>query len=576
MKPSKEDLAKKLAQKNAEALDYRRRLRETELSRSYRVTLFAAQAARNPLRLFTRAGELKSLLKKSEVPTLPARMPSAEDFLSGEESSSGPPGFEKYSTIMRYPHIKVAVIGEVEWLSSVCHAYSIESAPWEYLLEVGTEALVINPRQKNYDKALASAAIKKFKVAGLPIIFWVHEPQDINNHLFKQATHIFAQTVEKVSIPSSKRNIQLAPSIDIEEWNPVDWSIHPSNDIFVPDGRVGDSRENVLSSSATVVDSAKYSSEDDYIIDCLRTLALGSPLLTSGSPSLKKVLGKGFVYTEKDGWPQKIDPLRKPFARERESIFWRRKVMQDHSHLARFEQLIDFLKIPRRPREKISIIHSTSRPDYLEHAIANIKSQTYPNIELLLILHGSGFNIKKVKKVLSSCDFPIEVIQRPKTSLFGDNLNIAVDKAVGELVTKMDDDDWYGPEHLEDLYLAYSYSGADIVGKWGNFVYLQNSNRMISFATQREEKYVHQLPGATILASKEMLQKVRFGRVKRAIDSELHRRLAMRGGRLYSTHRYNFIRVRHDNHTYEREDDAFLASADGKPWENLDTKNTFI
>ena len=37
----------------------------------------------------------------------------------------------------------------------------------------------------------------------------------------------------------------------------------------------------------------------------------------------------------------------------------------------------------------------------------------------------------------------------------------------------MDDDDYYSIEHLWDLVLALEYSGADLVGKAAEFVYLE-------------------------------------------------------------------------------------------------------
>ena len=41
--------------------------------------------------------------------------------------------------------------------------------------------------------------------------------------------------------------------------------------------------------------------------------------------------------------------------------------------------------------------------------------------------------------------------------------------AQGTLLTKVDDDDLYGPEHVWDLVLARCYSGAAVVGKGAEF-----------------------------------------------------------------------------------------------------------
>jgi len=128
----------------------------------------------------------------------------------------------------------------------------------------------------------------------------------------------------------------------------------------------------------------------------------------------------------------------------------------------------------------------------------------------------------------------------------------------------MDDDDYYGPHHLEDLLAAYMYSGAEVVGKWSNWVYLSKADQTFSWAIERQENYGNHLPGATIFAEKSTIQRVKFGHVKRAIDSDLLRRLEMRGARFYSTHRYNFMRVRHDEHTYQADEAKFLVNASGK------------
>ena len=56
--------------------------------------------------------------------------------------------------------------------------------------------------------------------------------------------------------------------------------------------------------------------------------------------------------------------------------------------------------------------------------------------------------------------------------LFGDVLADAVAAADGDLVLKMDDDDWYGPDFVTDLLLARAYSGAELVGTPSEMHYL--------------------------------------------------------------------------------------------------------
>jgi len=160
--------------------------------------------------------------------------------------------------------------------------------------------------------------------------------------------------------------------------------------------------------------------------------------------------------------------------------------------------------------------------------------------------------------------------------IFGDALNKGLDQATGTYITKMDDDDHYGPNHITDLITAHTYSNADITGKWGNIVYLEGSDLTLDYQTDREEQFGTHLPGATMFMERELLQRYRFGRVNRRIDSTLWRRMRRDGRRLYSTHRHNFIRVRHTDHTYNRGDEAFLATCTGDLRKGLDLTGSMI
>ncbi|CAN5861998.1 hypothetical protein BH23ACT5_BH23ACT5_01860 [soil metagenome] len=48
------------------------------------------------------------------------------------------------------------------------------------------------------------------------------------------------------------------------------------------------------------------------------------------------------------------------------------------------------------------------------------------------------------------------------------------------------------------------------------------------------------------------------------------------GLRLYSIHRFNFVRVRHGEHTYERSDDDFLSEALPEKRQGLDLAGSML
>jgi hypothetical protein len=140
----------------------------------------------------------------------------------------------------------------------------------------------------------------------------------------------------------------------------------------------------------------------------------------------------------------------------------------------------------------------------------------------------------------------------------------------------MDDDDHYGPNHLTDLHTAHTYSNADITGKWGNIVYLADEDLTLDYQVTKEETFCTHLPGATMFLERTVLEAYRFERVKSRVDATLWIRLRRDGYRLYSTHRFNFVRVRHSDHTFTRGDEAFFAQSSGRLRPQLDLKNSMI
>ncbi len=80
--------------------------------------------------------------------------------------------------------------------------------------------------------------------------------------------------------------------------------------------------------------------------------------------------------------------------------------------------------IPVKADPVVSILLVTKRPDYLEHAVAQIRAQRYGSKELVAVLHGDDFDLEAFAELTASCDFPTTTIQQPSTATFGDCLKI--------------------------------------------------------------------------------------------------------------------------------------------------------
>ena len=250
-------------------------------------------------------------------------------------------------------------------------------------------------------------------------------------------------------------------------------------------------------------------------------------------------------------------------AREALSVRMRRAALREHSLGSRVRQVAEraLADPPRLPL--VSILLVTRRPELLARALAAVRRQTYPRLELVLGLHGEGFG--EVAARAAGPAAAVTVLRLDAALPLGSALNAATQAARGTLLTKMDDDDLYGPEHVWDLVLAQEYSRAELVGKGNEFAYLAASDRTIRRFSDGGEGYGSTvLAGGTLLITRHLLDRVGgWTRSRRAVDQALALAVARAGSRVYRTHPYGFLLVRHGHqHTWDVPEVHFLARAD--------------
>lgn len=181
----------------------------------------------------------------------------------------------------------------------------------------------------------------------------------------------------------------------------------------------------------------------------------------------------------------------------------------------------------------VSVVLASSHPERLPRAIAQARAQSYPELELIAV----------------EDDVP---------------LVRAAECANGDLVTKFDANDTYGPEHVWDLVLAWHYSAATLVGKPDEFVYLEKLAATIRRTGCRNEHYSHWVAHGTILAARADL--VAIGG---SADRALLDRIAEAGGRIYRTHGLGYLYHRHAfGHTWNPELGYYLGRT-GAHWVGL-------
>lgn len=241
-----------------------------------------------------------------------------------------------------------------------------------------------------------------------------------------------------------------------------------------------------------------------------------------------------------------------PLEREARSVRQRRAALRGHT--VRFGQY---------EPPSVSVILATRRPQFLRSALRAVAGQTYPNLEIVVGLHGIE---APDAAFLSGLGRPVQVVPAPPDMPFGEVLDIAAGRAAGEFVTKMDDDDTYSDEHVWDLVLARDYSGATLVGKGIEFVYLEGRDLTVRRWAGPPEWDTGTVAGGTLFLARDHLAEVGgWPHATRYEDRALLDRVAAAGGVIYRTHPLGYLYHRRAQgqagHAWAADDDFFLRGA---------------
>ncbi|WP_167880535.1 glycosyltransferase family A protein [Nocardioides guangzhouensis] len=255
--------------------------------------------------------------------------------------------------------------------------------------------------------------------------------------------------------------------------------------------------------------------------------------------------------------------------REEHSIRLRRAALAEHSTLAWRTRLASRAGVPFRPQPRTSVLLATMRPGKLAFALRQFGRQRGVDAELVLVTHGFTADESRVRDVIG--DRPATLVPKPREAMFGDVLNAGVDAAAGDVIVKMDDDDWYGPDFLSDLLWARHYSGADVTGMPAEFVYLEGSDRTIR-RTDESERHAKFIAGGTMLLPRGLLRELGgFRKVRRSVDANLLAALQAARSQVYRTQGLGYVLHRSPGgHTWDP-GDAYFLDADrlGETWEGF-------
>jgi len=234
------------------------------------------------------------------------------------------------------------------------------------------------------------------------------------------------------------------------------------------------------------------------------------------------------------------------------------------------ESTIGLLKYERN-NKKISIVSCTNHIENIHNILTNFKTQTYPNLELLILVDGGGYqyhNKKEVKhqikkiahktlheKIKKITKFKNNVyrykkirIQNMKDISLGSCLNYGISRTNGILIMKWDDSDFYGKNYITNIYSKYQENNANILIKLTHFSYLESKDATYLLSPGHENQFIHsctlphtRVPGSTICIERKALQKynLHFKDITAGEDTDFLCRAIKKGISIYSTSRYD-------------------------------------
>ncbi|MDP9801235.1 spore maturation protein CgeB [Arcanobacterium wilhelmae] len=212
----------------------------------------------------------------------------------------------------------------------------------------------------------------------------------------------------------------------------------------------------------------------------------------------------------------------------------------------------------RAPR--VSAIIASKRRFQVERVLGMLAEQR--GVELQVLFGTHGFPATQIlRNLAASKGLNVQWLQFDPSESLGAMYNAMIERADGDFVAKIDDDDFYDSTYLLDAAMAHRYSGSELVGKRATFVYLKDTDQMLSCFEGDENRFVHEVAGPTIFTTRDLAREVRFEHLSTGEDSDFLRRGTQAGSSVYATSRFGFVRYRgSSSHTWAAANSTFEAN----------------
>jgi spore maturation protein CgeB len=208
----------------------------------------------------------------------------------------------------------------------------------------------------------------------------------------------------------------------------------------------------------------------------------------------------------------------------------------------------------------VSMITPTKEPGDYVRIIENAFAQTHERLELVV---GFGYLYSEADIADFIDRFEEESRRTGRTIrlrhvhfrekvILGYKLNALMHEATGEVIAKMDDDDYYGPNYVSDMLLPMRWGDFDLIGKNQTFWHDVQSDKYYLKNLRGAHRTMDLVFGATFVGRRTMFLRNPFPERRTGEDTLELAQLKSNGYRIYSADPFNFCyRRRASQHTWD-------------------------
>ncbi|MFC5449392.1 polysaccharide deacetylase family protein [Paenibacillus aestuarii] len=211
----------------------------------------------------------------------------------------------------------------------------------------------------------------------------------------------------------------------------------------------------------------------------------------------------------------------------------------------------------------ISVICCTMRDEFIDNVFENYLKQRLREKELMIILNQSSMDLKKWRE--KAAPHPdISVYQLSENKTLGECLNFGIKLCKHDIIAKMDDDDYYGPNYLANQLRMMNKMNADVVCKRTVYMFFENKKKIgLHLANEDKNTFVKRaggVKGSTLVIKKYAWERINFLHVNIGEDFEFIKRCIWQGYNIYVTDENDYVCLRRwrGNHTWKINNQALI------------------